>query len=72
MSNIYLIHEHDEVNFENYNELSYRNKGHLIEMYVNDMYEGDMVVYKDSEMNDREFVNMNYEITYLDTLTRKK
>ena len=58
--NIYLIEEHDEVNFENYNELSYKNKGHLIEIYLNDMYEGDMVVYGDSEMNGREYVCINY------------
>lgn len=71
MSNIYLINEEDKVNFKSYDQLSYANKGDLIELYINSNYEGDVKVWKDSQMNDREYITINYEIIYLDTLGLK-
>ena len=71
MSNIYLINEEDEVNFKSYEQLSYANKGHLIELYIDCNYEGDVKVWKDSQLNDKEYIAINHEIIYLDTLSNK-
>ena len=72
MDNIYLINEENEVNFKSYDQLSYANKGDLIELYIDSNYVGDVKVWKDSQMNDREYITINHEIIYLDTLTNKK
>ena len=72
MSNVYLINEENEVNFKSYDQLSYANKGDLIELYIDSNYEGDVKVWKDSQMNDREYITINHEIIYLDTLTNKE
>ena len=71
MSNVYLINEEDKVNFKSYDQLSYANKGDLIELYIDSNYEGDVKVWKDSQMNDREYITINHEIIYLDTLGLK-
>ena len=38
------------------------------ELYVNKQFEGDIKVWKDSEMDGREYICINYEIIYLDTI----
>lgn len=66
-----IIEEHDSVEFAHYEELSYKdNGGENVELYVNGKLQGEIKVWKDSEMDDREYVCINYEVVYLDTLTQ--
>lgn len=66
-----IIEEHDEVKYQNLDELSYfDDDGENVALYVNKQYEGDIKVWKDSEMDKREYVCINYEIVYLDTLKK--
>jgi len=65
------IQEEDEVKYQNLEELSYMDfKDETVALYVNRQYEGDIKVWKDSEMDGREYVCINYEIIYLDTITK--
>ena len=66
--NFNLLIEDEEIFFKNYNQLSYTNKGALVEVYVDGHYIGDMKVWCDSEMNGREYLTINHEIIYLDNL----
>lgn len=67
-----LIEEEELIEFDSYEQLSFENKDELIELFVDDFYIGDLKVWKDSEMEGREYVCINYEIVYLDTLTERK
>ena len=68
---IRIIQEHDEVKYQNPDELSYfDDDGDTVALYVNKDYEGDIEVWRDSEMDGREYVCINYEIIYLDTLKK--
>ena len=48
------------------------NKEEVIELFVDDFYIGDLKVFLDSEMEEREYVTINYEIIYLDNLKLRK
>ena len=66
------IQEEDEVKYQNPEELSYMDFGdETVALYVKGQYEGDIKVWKDSEMDGREYVCINYEIIYLDTITER-
>lgn len=66
-----IIDEEDIVEFTNYEELSYKdNDEENVELYVNGEFQGEIKVWKDSEMDGREYVCINYTIVYLDTLTQ--
>ena len=66
-----IIQEEDEVKYLNLEELSYFDDGNdTVALYVNKEYEGDIKVWRDSEMDGREYVCINYEIVYLDTLKK--
>lgn len=67
-----LIEEEELIEFDSYEQLSFENKDELIELFIDDFYIGDLKVWKDSEMEGREYVCINYEIIYLDTLTERK
>lgn len=67
-----LITEEDLVDFKSYDDLSYDdmdgapnvlllNKGTII---------GETKVWLDSEMEGREYITLNHEIVYLDTLKK--
>ncbi len=66
-----LITEEDSVEYTKDSDLSYENKGELVELFVEDFYVGDVKVYLDSEMDGREYICLNYTIVYLDTLKTK-
>jgi len=69
---INIIEEEDHVEFSKYEQLSYKdNEGENVELYVDDKKEGSIKVFLDSEMNNREYVCINYEIVYLDSITKK-
>ena len=64
-----IIEEETEVKYQNLDELSYIDFGDdMIALYVNKQFEGDIKVWKDSEMDGREYICINYEIIYLDTI----
>lgn len=64
-----IIEEETEVKYQNLDELSYIDFGdNMIALYVNKQFEGDIKVWKDSEMDGREYICINYEIIYLDTI----
>ena len=71
MESLNLIKEEDHVEFERYDQLSYQDKNEVIELFVDDFYIGDIEVCKDSLMEGREYVCINYEIIYLDELKTK-
>lgn len=64
-----IITEETEVKYQNLDDLSYIDFGEdMIALYVNKQFEGDIKVWKDSEMEGREYICINYEIIYLDTI----
>lgn len=63
------IEEETEVVYENLDDLSYMDFGEdYVSLYVKKEWEGDIKVWKDSEMDGREYICINYEIIYLDTI----
>jgi hypothetical protein len=65
------IQEETEVSFEKYTDLSYLDDGEPdVTLYVNDMAVGYIKVWKDSEQSGREYICLNYEVIYLDTLNK--
>lgn len=69
---IKLIREEDEVLFDEYADLSYLDERKTsVKLYIKDVYKGNIKVWKDSDEDDREYICLNYEIVYLDTLTEK-
>lgn len=65
------IQEEDEVQYQNLEDLSYFDDDKdTVALYVKNNYEGDIKVWKDSEMDGREYVCINYEIIYLDTIRK--
>ncbi len=66
-----IIAEETEVKYQNLDDLSYIDFGEdVIALYVNKEFEGDIKVWKDSEMDGREYICINYEIIYLDTIKK--
>ena len=65
------ITEETEVMFEKYTDLSYLDEGEPeVTLYVNDRPVGYIKVWKDTEQDGREYICVNYEILYLDTLNK--
>lgn len=68
-----MILEETEVKFKEYTDLSYLDEGEPeVSLFVNDMFEGYIKVWKDSEEEGREYICVNYEIIYLDTINKLK
>jgi len=66
------ITEDTLLEFSNYNQLSYMDEGKaFVDLYVDDKVIGRIRVYKDSEMEDREYVCINHEVVYLDSINKK-
>ena len=65
-----ILTEEDRIFFNRYDELSYTKKDSMVELYVNDFCIGHMKVWVDSEMNGREYLTINDEIIYLDTIAK--
>ena len=67
------IKEEDHVEFTKYEQLTYRDEGEPeVTLYVDDRVVGNIKVWQDSEMQGREYICVNYEIVYLDTLKQTK
>ena len=58
------------LNFADYNQLSflYFNTDKECALYCDKQFVADCVVYFDSEQNNREFIDINNEVVYLDTI----
>lgn len=66
-----MIKEETEVKFERYTDLSYFDSGEPeVTLYVKDRPVGHILVWKDSEQEGREYICVNYEIIYLDTISK--
>ena len=66
-----FITEETEVKYNSIDELSYFDDDNdYVALYINNEWEGDITVWKDSEMDGREYIIINYEIIYLDTLKK--
>lgn len=71
MRNLFRIEEHSEVEFEKYTDLSYYDVGDVdVVLCVEGKPIGKIKVWKDSEQEGREYVCINYEIVYLDTIDK--
>jgi hypothetical protein len=65
------IKEETEVKFTQYGQLSYLDEGEPeVTLYVDDRPVGHIKVWKDREEDGREYICINYEIVYLDTLNK--
>ena len=66
-----LITEETEVKFEKYTDLSYLDDGEPeITLFNKDMIVGYIKVWKDTEQDGREYICLNYEVVYLDTIDK--
>ena len=70
-----IIDEDDEVKYTKLESLSYLEYGSgrypEVKLFVGNKYVGDIKVWLDSEMDDREYLCINHEIIYLDDITKK-
>lgn len=68
-----MINEEDHVEFDNYKQLSYKDsEKEDVQIYKDGKPIGNIKVFLDSEMEDREYICINYTIVYLDTLAKWK
>jgi hypothetical protein len=68
----HLIEEHTELVFNKYEQLSYNDKEETyVELFIDNELVGEIEVWVDSEVDDREYICVNYEIIYLDELKTK-
>jgi hypothetical protein len=57
------------LDFKSYDQLSfYDSKTDYIDLYHKDEFVGYVIVYNDKENGNREYICINHEIVYLDTL----
>ena len=62
--------EESDIKYGNMDELSYYDmKSEKVELFVKGMYIGDIEVFTDRENEEREYICVNYEMIYLDTIT---
>jgi hypothetical protein len=67
-----VISEETEVKFKQYADLSYNDYGtDTIDLFVQDVCIGDIEVFTDRENEKREYICVNYEMIYLDTLRKR-
>jgi hypothetical protein len=65
------ITEEDDVIFNSYEQLSYQDfGGEEIVLMVDDVLIGECEVWTDEENENREYILINYEMIYLDTITK--
>jgi hypothetical protein len=65
------IKEETEIKFERYTDLSYLDEGEPeVTLYVKDRPVGYVKVWKDTEQDGREYICINYEVVYLDTIDK--
>ena len=71
MANIIL--EETEVKFKDYKDLSYKEtQEDNIELFVKDELVGEIEAFTDRENGNREYICLNYEMVYLDTIIKRE
>ena len=68
-----IIDEETEVAFESHSDLSYEDYGSwdpYIRLFNKGNYIGDCLVWNDGDEDGRNYICLNYEVVYLDTLTK--
>ena len=70
-----MIFEETEVKYSSLDELSYIDCGDespsrepMVKLYVNNKYEGHIERWCDYENDERDYICVNYEMIYLDTI----
>ena len=60
------------LDFKDYNQLSYEDDGKspFVKIYLDNVPNAFCKVFTDNENEEREYVCINYEIVYLDTLNQ--
>ena len=61
-----------QLEFKDYDQLSYEDNGGMIGVFLDDKQVGLCEVYTDWENESREYIYINNEIIYLDTLKQIK
>ena len=68
------IREEDDVSFKSYDQLSYADDGfNHVRLYVDDIFIGHIKVWidrMDNEFDARDYICVNYEMIYLDTIKK--
>ena len=65
-------HDNLQLEFENYSQLSFEDLGEeYIQVFMNDKSIGLVEVSTDIENQKREYIIINYEILYLDTIKKR-
>jgi len=71
MSTRKKITEETEVQFTKYEQLSYYdNDEPEVTLFIDGVPVGQIKVWQDSEMENREYICLNYEVVYLDRLIK--
>lgn len=66
------IKEETPLDFTDYAQLSYMDIGDVdVDVYIDDKKVGKAKVWLDSEQNGREYLCLNYEVVYLDMITKR-
>jgi hypothetical protein len=64
--------EDSEVLFEDYSDLTFKETHEAtVVLYVKNLSVGNIKVWLDSEEADREYICINHEIVYLDTIEKQ-
>ena len=62
--------EESQIDYNELSDLSYYETGtENVDVYVEDTYIGEIEVFTDRENDEREYICINYEMVYLDTIT---
>lgn len=70
MAKLQAYKDEFQADFTDYSQLSYVDEGKThVTLLIDGTPVARLLVYRDAEENDREYVCINYEILYLDTLT---
>lgn len=59
------------LDFDNYEDITYSdNYGDYVDVYLKGEFIAEVLVYFDDENDNREYICINNEVIYLDTLTK--
>jgi hypothetical protein len=65
------ITEYDEIIFDSYDQLSYQDFGGVnVVLMVDSVLQGECEVWVDKGNDNREYILLNYEMVYLDTIKK--
>ena len=67
-----ILEEESFVDFESYEQLSYEEGDTHVLLYVGDKAVGKIRVWADRENENREYVCINYEVVYLDSMSLRE